>query len=43
MLLKSCPKVMDPQRAEVQECFLRAGAEVDAWKHDWRVGDRSWT
>lgn len=29
--------VMDPARPEIQECFTRAGAEMDAWKYTWRV------
>ena len=32
--------VMDPQRPEIQECFTRAGAEMDAWKYTWRVSYR---
>jgi hypothetical protein len=43
VMLKGNPKVMDPQRAEVQECFLRSGADTDAWKYDWRVGGCSCT
>lgn len=29
--------VMDPQRSEIQECFTRAGVEMDSWKYAWRV------
>lgn len=36
-IYKSCPKVMDPQRPEIQECFLRAGAECSAWRYTWKV------
>lgn len=32
--------VMDPARPEIQECFTRAGAEMDAWKYVWRVSIR---
>eukprot|EP00775_Hariotina_reticulata_P012948 gene12948-13076_t len=36
-IYKSYPEVMAPARPEVQECFLRCGAEFDAWKFTWRV------
>lgn len=29
--------VMDPARPEIQEGFMRAGAEMDGWKYVWRV------
>jgi hypothetical protein len=28
---------MDPARPEIQEGFMRAGAEMDGWKYVWRV------
>ena len=32
---------MDVKRPEIQECFLRAGAEYDAWDATWRVRSRA--
>lgn len=37
-IYKSDAVNMDPQKIEIQQCFLRAGAEMDAWKYTWRVG-----
>lgn len=38
----SGPDYMQPQRVEIQECFLRTGAEMDSWKYAWKVGHCSW-
>lgn len=36
-IFKSDPVNMSPHRVEIQQCFKRAGAEMDAWRYVWRV------
>lgn len=38
---RSFPDIMNPSRPEIQEAFLRAGAEMDAWRYTWRVRART--
>jgi hypothetical protein len=39
LLLKNSPEQLSPERTEIQECFLRAGAEVDSLQYAWKVRD----
>jgi hypothetical protein len=39
-IIRTDPVNMSPQRLEIQECFLRAGAEFDSWQYTWRVRGR---
>jgi hypothetical protein len=37
LLLKGSREQLHPERTEIQECFLRAGAEVDSLQYAWKV------
>lgn len=36
-IFKGDPVNMSPHRVEIQQCFTRAGAEMDSWRYVWRV------